>query len=161
MSFGVARFFGLVLIYLIGVLAAMLFLTSCATPRVYEFKDISKSLLVPKTGFKTLTSGRCAKWKTHDVCETYEDRSIDLADPVVREVLRSSSFICKVGSKRFLICKDQPGLCHYRVECKSRFLGMCTKKEEIREYIAQDETEKLKGFGTVCFNEDVYPYFEI
>lgn len=154
------RFLGGLLLFLIAAVFGAIFMSSCATPRVYEFKEISKSLLVPKTGFKTLTSGRCAKWKTHDVCEVYEDRSIDLADPLVREVLRSSSFICKVGSKRFLICKDQPGLCHYRVECRSRFLGICTKKDEIREYIAQDETERLKGFGAICFNENLYPYFE-
>ncbi len=147
------------------ILAVSYFLSGCASspPAPRAFRPLARSLLVPKTGFSTLTSGRCAVWKDAQTCATYEDRQVDLADPTIRDVLRSSTFICKVGSKPYLICPDRPGLCfHSGPACTKRVAGICFKHSPpVDDYIDQSETEKLKELRTICFNQKVFPYLEM
>ena len=131
----------------------LLLLAACTTNKVYYRGPLSEQILVFREGYTGLTNGTCELWEKED-CKQFVVKSYDLDDKSIRDQLRELQFVCKLGDKRFTICADRAGLCH------KYYKGSIFKKEVV-EFIAQTEVQRLLNGGTVCFNEDEYPYLEM
>lgn len=138
--------------------------TGCSTPgerKIFPQGALIEQILVPRAGYPgALTSGSCEMFSKDNTCLKFTILSYDLRDQATRDELRDLDFICKIGEKRFTICKDKEGFCHLSYNRK-KFLWFTIEKTEVHDFVGAEETTRLINAGTVCFNEDRYPYLEM
>lgn len=76
-----------------------------------DHQNLEKQRLIPRPGFGGhLTNRVCTKFYGN-TCEQISVRKYSLEDERIRKRLIQFGFACKVGGKRYRICKDKPGLC--------------------------------------------------
>lgn len=103
-------------------------------------------MLVARVGHVGLTNGACEHYQ-EGVCDKFVVVDYDLNDSSLRASLRELQFVCLLGKKRYLICKDQPGLCH------REYKGGWFTRKPIDEYIDQSENKRLVDGGVTCQSE--------
>lgn len=112
-------------IYLI-IITIMLLLVGCNTAKekihgkTYPNYTLIEQTLKPRIGFEgKLTFRRCTKYRWKK-CQDEYIFVYDIENRKTRNHLNDLNFRCRIGSKRYKICKDKPGLCHFK-NCKSKF----------------------------------------
>ena len=135
--------FNAIMVFCILIAFLLLFTPACETVketihgRVYGDVPLVEKTLKPRKGFDgKLTWRRCLKYE-YQKCVEEHIATYDLTDEQTRKNLNSLNFRCRMNSKRWKICLDKPGLCHFydckkktfwrkRRECKEEFLEVTT-----------------------------------
>ncbi len=140
----------LLLATVLGLLFTLSAVGGCAGPSVYPRHPFSDQILVPRAGHTGLTNGACPLAVPN--CPKVEVVEYKFEDAGFRDLANRLNFICRIGGKRYKICKDKPGLC--RITYKKKLFA---KDERIEEYLPMPEQYPfLLAGNAVCFNEDKY-----
>ncbi len=82
-----------------------------------KFKDVPLNhqalvgqRLIVRPKYTGLTNQVCIEFYGNE-CIKKSVREYKLEDPKVRDSLNEFKFACRIGDKRYRICKDQPGFC--------------------------------------------------
>lgn len=118
---------------------------------------LAKQRLIVRPGRIGLTNQVCTKWDS-EKCLSKSVMVYDLRDPEIRKTLISFGFACRVGSKRYRICDDKPGLCRNEGGCVKKKKHLITRKEYCAEegivktdYLPiEEKLEYLMDGGTEC-----------
>lgn len=88
--------------------------------KIYNDVALIEKTLKPRKGFEgKLTWSRCVERKFRE-CKKMKMSVYDIEKREAREQLNILNFRCRIGTKRYKICKDKPGLCHFK-NCKKRW----------------------------------------
>lgn len=95
---------------------------------------LSEQRLIPRPGNDGhLTNQICLKFYGGE-CEERSLKTYDLRDIKIREKLNEFRFACKVGGKRYRICKDEPGLCRSEQICLKWGTKLISRDKVCREW---------------------------
>jgi hypothetical protein len=135
----------------------LLAVISCGEAKIYPERPLGQQILRFRKGHTGLTHGRCLKHEG-EKCADFRITDYDLGNADVRAHFDRLGFICRVGVKRFKICRDKIGLCRHWYE-REWFLAPKRKKEEHLAVPAQ--LPYLIDAGVECFNGEEYPFEDI
>lgn len=147
----------------------LLFLVSCSAleknPEKSAYPDLVLGhtaligqRLIPRKGNEGfLTNQACLKYEGKD-CVQKSLLTYDMNDPILRDRLANElKFACKMGNKRFRICKKDPGFCRQEwgcIEWKKKLVSRKTycSKEGVtkKEYIPVTEYQRLIDGSLEC-----------
>lgn len=146
-----------VLAYATVVLMITAFVLSACSTEVYPRHALVEQILKPRAGHKGLTNRVCLEY-SGDTCVRDEIVEYFLTDSQFRKTAADLGFVCKVGEKRYKICRDEPGFCRttYR---KQGFLGL--RKEKVVEFLPVDNYDFLIAAKTRCFQKDRYNFLDL
>lgn len=139
------------------VIAALVFLSSCASIDVFREQPLELQVLKFRTGYKSLTHRHCSDWLPNGECKNYAVKEYDLSQKDTRKLLNDLSFICKIAHKRYKILVDSPLFAndeYYRCgifklkRCRNRNTLDVTKVEYLRQANAKCFSYKQYSFDT-------------
>lgn len=128
------------------ILLLALLLTGCGSQPVFTRGALVDQELRFRPGYTGPGHQVCLEYDG-DRCKRMDVMIYDMTRPEVREQLRALSFSCKVGEKRFRVCKDKPGFCHGTKKCE--LLIFC-KYKEIEFIELPGEIQRLIDAGAYC-----------
>lgn len=115
-------------------------------------------ILRPRPGYDgRLTNQSYADWENSEVLQLWE---YNLEDESFRKLANDLGFICKVGSARYYICPDRPGLCRndikteHHIFTKNKVLKNVTYLDGIKDYKLMLDS-KVK-----CFSQTKYGFID-
>lgn len=133
----------------------LLVATGCST--MPNRHALGQQILKPRPGHAPfLTNKALEKDETGDVKMVI--REYDLRDEKFRALAQRLKFVCKLGKKRYRICKNKPGLCRQHFTKKKRFLKKTKtkRKEEYLPIVAQ--YNYLLAVKAKCFSIEFYNF---
>lgn len=134
---------------------AALALTNCASVPVEDpIHALAGQILVPRAGYTGLTEGAYRAGKLAVTEYKFEDAEF-------RDTANRLHFICRMGKKRYMICKDQPGLCRVFYDVKKKCLIGSLGCHEVDgaqhiEYLPASGYKLFLDSNLVCYSEDKY-----
>lgn len=82
----------------------------------------------------------------------------DLSKESVRSTLRKLKFVCKLGKKRYRICKNQASLCRRTVKVTDRWLLPDIERETVEKLPLEEHYEFFIEAKLKCFSVDSYEF---
>lgn len=156
-----------------AVLVFMVILSSCGSTgewvkKAFEPKSdyegvhlnhqaFARQRFIPRKGYEGyLTNRVCLEFYGNE-CKKTSIVKYDLKDAEVRKKFNDFKIACKVGGKRYRICKDQAGLCRSEEGClewKKHWLTrkrFCAKRGVIKtDFIPVENYQYLLDGATEC-----------
>lgn len=127
----------------------LLLTASCETfhGKVYPDRSLVERTLKPRAGHKgKLTWRRCLEYKWGK-CKQEQIDIYDLSQSETRKRLNLLNFRCFIGKKRYKICIDKPGLCHF-FDCKDPWFS--ERKCKVQYLDARKEYQHLLDAKLRC-----------
>lgn len=142
-------------------LLLLLLLSSCSfNSQIYTPNPLASEILTPRPGHDGKLTNRTCSAYSGETCVTEKIVDYDLSDPTFRSTANTLNFICKIGGKRYKVCKDQPGFCRmtYHQNCT---LGIfCGPNRETVEFLPIMPYQTILNLGVKCFSQSKYDFAE-
>lgn len=134
------------------IFLSSLSLSCSSAPKVYPRHELVEQILKPRPGYKGLTNRVCSSVNDKKEC-VYTVTDYDLFDVNFRKNANTFNFTCNIGGKRYKVCQDKPGFCHFT------YKGLWPFRKKIEDYLPITNYDFLLSAKTVCANEKLYDLF--